>query len=383
LSDRGHTQGSSHLFGEAKQLFLQAAELDTTLVAALVRAGWAAMSDGSPAEAESLAHVADSRRDRLTVVAAAQLDQLLAETSGDKAAALRAARRMPEIPLDLAIRAIWTNRPSEAVAVLTDNEWYPGALRVAGLYGVEQYYWLFLAMGYHMLGEHEAELGVAVRAREQYPQSLFMLQVETRALAALGRIDELDGRLEEAIDFPDQEGWLPTSVMVFTAFELRAHGHLEASLGVAEKAIAWYETHPPDDPRDRERRSAMALAFYAAERWDDARALYEDLAIEFPDSVNYQGFLGTLAARRGDRDEALSISEGLVGLNDPYDFGRDTYWQACIAALLGEGEHERAMELLRGSFADGRKFNLQLHLDLDLEALFDDPAFQAFLEPKG
>jgi tetratricopeptide (TPR) repeat protein len=238
-------------------------------------------------------------------------------------------------------------------------------------------------MGYHMLGEHEAELGVAVRAREQYPQSLFMLQVETRALAALGRIDELDGRLEEAIDFPDQEGWLPTSVMVFTAFELRAHGHLEASLDVAEKAIAWYETHPPDDPRDRERRSAMALAFYAAERWDDARALYEDLAIEFPDSVNYQGFLGTLAARRGDRDEALSISEGLVGLNDPYDFGRDTYWQACIAALLGEGEHERAMELLRGSFADGRKFNLQLHLDLDLEALFDDPGFQAFLEPKG
>ena len=45
-----------------------------------------------------------------------------------------------------------------------------------------------------------------------------------------------------------------------------------------------------------------------AERWEDARVLYHDLAAEFPDNVNFQGFLGTIAARSADRDEALRIS---------------------------------------------------------------------------
>ncbi len=85
-------------------------------------------------------------------------------------------------------------------------------------------------------------------------------------------------------------------------------------------------------------------------------------------------------ARRGDRDEALRISARLAGLNDPYDFGRDTYWQACIAALLEE--RELAMELLRESFDEGRKFNLQVHLDMDLQPLWDYAPFEEFVAPK-
>ena len=313
-------------------------------------------------------------------VTEAQLDILLAEARGDMAAALRAARKTPQLPMDVASRALWVNRPWEAIEILTENEWYPGMLRSAGLYGVEQDYWEFLARGYHMLAQHEAELETTGRARKLYPRSLKLLYYQVRALAAMGGIEELHELLDEATGLPPEDFWLPGLVMSDAAYELRAHGHREMVLPFAERAVAWYERHPPADPRDRTRRILEALAYYGAERWEDARALYHDLAAEFPDNVNFQGFLGALAARRGDRDEALRISERLAGLNDPYDFGRDSYWQACIAALLGE--RERAIELLRASFAAGRRFTLQVHRDVDLEPLWGYAPFEEFVAPK-
>jgi len=71
-----------------------------------------------------------------------------------------------------------------------------------------------------------------------------------------------------------------------------------------------------------------------------------------------QGYLGLLAARHGDREEALRISERLDGMADPYDFGREEYLQACIAAQLSD--LDRAMTLLR-----------------------DYPPFQEFIKPRG
>jgi hypothetical protein len=63
------------------------------------------------------------------------------------------------------------------------------------------------------------------------------------------------------------------------------------------------------------------------------------------------------------------------------DFGRESYWQACIAALLGE--KERAMTLLHDAYTQGRAFTIWLHRDMDLEPLRDYPPFQELLRPKG
>ena len=387
IYNRGFTPDGGHYFEQAQQLFLQAFALDSTLAAALVRAAASAWIAGVPREADSLINVADAHREYLTPFAEARLDLMLASLSGDRAAALRAARKMPETPLDPAIRAVDLNHPREAVEVLTSAEYYPDAVRSVGLYGVDQMYWRFLTLGYHMLGEHEAELEAALQGREHYPNQLLALDVEVQALAALGRVDEVKDRLDESVEMPSQ-AWLaffpnidPALVATNAVFELRAHGNHAASLEVAERALSWLRSHPAEESGARLHGERLALVYYGAERWDDARSLYEKLANEYPDDVNYQGFLGTLAARRGDREEALRISEGLVGLNDPYDFGRDTYWQACIAAILGE--RERATELLRASFAQGRAHGIQLHRDPDLESLFDYPPFQEFLKPKG
>ena len=153
------------------------------------------------------------------------------------------------------------------------------------------------------------------------------------------------------------------------------------TIEAAERASAWYQARAAQDGASSPYRFPLAWAYYLNEQWEAAQALFEELANEFPGNVNYQGYLGVLAARRGDRNKAQQISERLEGLADPYDFGRDTYWQACIASLLGE--QDRAMVLLRDAYAQGREFTLGLHLDMDLEPLHGYPPFEDFLRPKG
>jgi tetratricopeptide (TPR) repeat protein len=170
-------------------------------------------------------------------------------------------------------------------------------------------------------------------------------------------------------------------IMRVAALELRAHGHKEESLAVAQRAMDWYRALPPEESAARGVRFALGITYVVGEHWDRALPLFEALVAENPDEVDHQGVLGVLAARRDDREEALRRSESLVGLANPYDHGREQYWQACIAAQLGD--IERAMILLRESYARGRPFDVGLHIDPWLEPLHEYPPFQEFLAPKG
>jgi tetratricopeptide (TPR) repeat protein len=208
-----------------------------------------------------------------------------------------------------------------------------------------------------------------------------MLLSELRALAALGRLEAVDRGLDESLLLPQEEMISAVTIMIQVAGELGAHGYREASLHAADRAVRWFETRPPSEQATDRFKTGLSQALYRAERWEQARMLAEELARANPADANAQGFLGVLAARLGRRDEALSVSEHLEGMADPYDFGRDVYWQACIASLLGE--RERAMVLLREAYARGRVFSILLHTDMDLEPLRDYPPFQEFLKPKG
>jgi hypothetical protein len=108
--------------------------------------------------------------------------------------------------------------------------------------------------------------------------------------------------------------------------------------------------------------------------------VFRSLAAGSPNDVNYMGFLGVLAARMGQPDTAAAISDSLTGHARPGDFGRDLYWQACIAAQLGE--RGRAMELLREAFARGRAFTVLLHRDMDLEPLREFPPYLQFVRSR-
>ncbi|MCK5597779.1 MAG: hypothetical protein KAJ04_10050, partial [Candidatus Eisenbacteria sp.] len=119
---------------------------------------------------------------------------------------------------------------------------------------------------------------------------------------------------------------------------------------------------------------------FRAERWEEARALYEEFALTDPDNIDNQGYLGVLAARMGDRERALDIKRAMLARDVPYEFGFDTYWATCIASQLGE--REEAMDLLRLAFTEGAYLGAHVHQDPDLEPLWDYPPFQRFLEPR-
>ncbi|UCC74138.1 MAG: hypothetical protein JSV86_06145, partial [Gemmatimonadota bacterium] len=381
-----YAEGAEHFFRrdyrEALQHFYQAAALDSTYVVPLSHAVVAHMNLGEYAQAESLANVVNRSREQLSPAMRSLQDWHDAMLRGDWAGTLRAARQAAELApawavahYAVALSALRVNRPREAVEVLERIDPERGAMR-----GWVPY-WSVLTAAHHVLGDHRRELEMARRGRRQYPDLLSTLSYEVEALAALGRVAELSERLDESFTLPPQSGWTPAGVMRRAAIELRAHGHPEAAREVLERAIAWYRARPSDEAATRGRRYGLARALYLAEQWGEAQSLFEGLAAERPESLNYKGYLGVLAARRGEREGALRIEAQLRRLDRPYLFGDHTYWRACIAALLGE--RERALSLLRDAFAQGVSYGAYLHAEYDLEPLRDHQPFQELLRPKG
>ena len=117
------------------------------------------------------------------------------------------------------------------------------------------------------------------------------------------------------------------------------------------------------------------------EHWQEARETFKELAGESPQNIDFQGYLGALAVRLGDRPAAERIAEALRALDGRYRFGLQTYCRARIASLLGE--KEKAVALLREAFAQGYRFSISVHRDIDYEPLRDYPPYQELIRPKG
>lgn len=354
---------------EARTFFSRAVALDSSFLDPRFYLVFVHLNLGEWEAADSTAQLLVPHRPRMTVYQRSTLDWQLAYLRGDRIAALEAARARGG--LDVGVEALKANHPREAVAALS------GADSLSNWY----FHWLTLMEAYHVVGDYARELNEAQRAREVYPDRVRMLDAEVRALAALGRVDEVKQRIDESLLLPPDMGWWPGDVMMAAAAELRAHGFRTASFEIAERAIEWYRSRPQADAAGGRHRYALANAYYQRERWDDARLLFEELASEAPTDVNLRGFLGVLAARRGDVEAARRLSDGLTGTAARGDFGRDIYWQACIASLLGEPE--RAIVLLRDAYARGRAFTVFLHRDMDLEPLRGYPPYEQFMEARG
>ena len=107
----------------------------------------------------------------------------------------------------------------------------------------------------------------------------------------------------------------PGDVMLEAAEELRAHGHPEAGQEILERAIRCYQDRSSEQAGTEAYPLGLAEALYLSGRWKEARTLIESLASEKPDKIAFQGYLGALAARRGDSKEALRISTALERLD--------------------------------------------------------------------
>jgi tetratricopeptide (TPR) repeat protein len=333
------------------------------------------------AKAESLLAPLVESRGRLSRYERCRLDFVLgAGLRGNLSAGYDAARCMTQAApgsedagREVALFTLRVNRPREAIGLLRQLDPDRGLMKQWPVY------WAYLAGAYHLLGDYAGELEVARQGRQRAPEDLDILAAEAIALAALGRVDEVDAVIAAMRSVPSRD--MLGRFLTLVGTELRIHGHPAAAREVVDESIVWYRSRPLDT---EELRAGLADALYRAERWDEALPLYRELAEQSPQNPTYLGGLGKLAARRGDREEALRISEELrQSVVVDVGGGGATAQRAGIAALLGD--RDEAVTLLRQalgvtySFADA----YPPHRDVDLEPLYDYPPFQELMRPKG
>jgi tetratricopeptide (TPR) repeat protein len=271
--------------------------------------------------------------------------------------------------------AIWVNHPQEAIKSLETIpvDWIP-------LGGPRAWASLFLAHAYHLVGDFAGQLRIAKERSVLFPDVLDLNGEHAMALAALGRLDGIDRVIDSclAIQARARSG-TPASVMVDVAHELRVHGYREKAVAVGERAISWLGSTSPEE--QKKSRFQLGQVYYLMGKWQEAARIFSELARESAQDINYQGYLGALAVRQGDRAGAERIAESLRALDGRYRFGQHTYCRARIASLLGE--KDEAVALLRDAFAQGYRFSISVHRDPDFEPLRDYPPYQELLRPKG
>jgi len=384
----GITLHTKRDYRAAKQEFLQAAASDSAFYAPVIFAALEHFNlalDNSDlhgfATSDSLVNLVAAHREQLSPLEVAILDWLRARLVGDQSAGLVISRRFAQLaPGTLweyqgAYDALLVNRPAEAVTILARMDPDRGPLRGW------MYYWSVLSVAHHLLGEHRRELRIAQRARERYGATLDVLALEMGALAALGRVRELEVRVGEA-EMARPAVWAtPAVVLMKVGQELQAHGYPDASVRLLNRVLTWYRGRLREERASQISRAEYGEILYSAGQWQAARKIFEELAAE-NSSAFYHGFLGLLAARQGDSAKAQEISKSLAAVKTPYLFGQVTYVRARIASLLGQ--RPQAVALLRQAFADGLQYGMHsLHFDPDLVPLRGYPPFEELLRPKG
>jgi Flp pilus assembly protein TadD len=131
------------------------------------------------------------------------------------------------------------------------------------------------------------------------------------------------------------------------------------------------------------------MALYAAERWEEARAVYAALYRGDSTNIEFLGGLGVSEARLGHRAEAEALAGRLATRNPPWSGGRSPFWRARIAAVLGD--RDGAVTALREAIAQGISCALRrssgtiedCHLVIDFESLRGYAPFVELMRPKG
>jgi tetratricopeptide (TPR) repeat protein len=195
---------------------------------------------GKPIEADSICRLIESRYDELSKEQQLKNDQRCAFVRGDHWTALQKSRQLlefrPNEVYQLGLHANWLNRPHEAIEALSrydphlsglDWDWYHMVL-------------VQLGMSHHLLGDHEEQLAIAREGRRDFPESVPLARAEVTALAALGRLDELETAMAEWLSLRPPAAD-PYPVFYSVVAELDAHGFPEAAREIWARVIQWYE----------------------------------------------------------------------------------------------------------------------------------------------
>ena len=368
-------------YDSAAKAFERAYALDTTYLRSLMLASAAQANTDQSAHADSLLRIIQVRKDELSPYDRYRLEFLEAGRRGDEAGQLAALRSaVALVPYGTARYALVgqllaANRPREALAHLGDLHAH---LPLAGAWS---FFWQVETRALHVLGEHARELVAARSARDSVAGQLFGMAYEGRALAALGRVDDLMSLVDEIVVASEQPGLTPPDALLALAQEARAHGHREASLAIAARGLAWLDAQPHALRTSVAGRVRRGDFLYLHGDWEQARTTFAALAADSMDVVEALGYQGTTAAHLGDGDRARAFAERLAALPSARSSPDATAWRARIAAVLGQ--RDEAVRLLRQAFTEGLGYGIWLHCDPDFESLHGFTPFDEVLRPAG
>jgi tetratricopeptide (TPR) repeat protein len=272
-------------------------------------------------------------------------------------------------------QALFCNQPRAAVEALERLDpgrgWIPSWTP----------HWRRLTEAYHMLREHDRELEAARRGREHHPEAISAVSYEARAHAAIGNVVAVHRCIDEACAFPADRFADAGDVMMDAARELRAHGHVTEGMALVERAIAWFLDQRQAGGREARHLRALARAYYENERWDDAKAVLSDIAAESSEDLDTMALGAAISARLGDEAAARSAAAAMQAMKGRFRFGAQFVCSARVLAVLGDVEP--AIAALRGAFARGYCYGIELHTDVDLALLGAHASYGELLRPKG
>jgi tetratricopeptide (TPR) repeat protein len=359
--------------------YREAARLDTAWVEAAARAAWGERAYlGDTTQLQRLAtRPGLLPGDRETV--ALILNYLSGGSSeqGFELAQRRAVVNPERWSGAITVSAVATGRANTAVAV---SGYADSAVHMPGGELLKVYAWRGYAL--HELGRYHEELQLARDLAQRFAggAQLEARTLEAMALAALGEVDSLQRRLAEWAAIPeDMQDWAGTRALI-AGEELMAHGREREGRRVLETTLPFYR-------RVREREGYTSApeidVLEATNRLEEARRLALAALPRMrsrDDSLEFLAALGRIAARQGERSEALRYDQLLATTQ-----GGSPLARAAIASHLGDWEG--AVRLLEEARAGGSGYwvasSWNIHRDPNFAPLRTYPPFQRFLKPRG
>ncbi|MDX1395601.1 MAG: BTAD domain-containing putative transcriptional regulator [Gemmatimonadota bacterium] len=361
----------------ALDLLRSAGARDSSFTAPLIWAAHVGMQSARPRVADSVLAALAPRRNSLRAWDRAMMDFFEARLRGTWEDVRVAASRVVDIApgsewlLQLAAANLDVNRPAETLRIHDMIDPTLGWLREW------PYHWKLRADAQHRLGRYEEQLEDVAVWREALPGAA--LSAEIGALAGLGRLELLAARLESGMRGLDV--WSRAGLLVSAASELDAHGQPAEAEELRERAFHTLGTLAPEELKARPGVHARILL--GTGRWTEARAAYLSTTSELGVSEETrQSRLGQIAARLGEREEALRRSAWLAGRGEgPSTRGWYSMERAFIHALLGE--RETAFQLIERAIAEGHGFYPWLHVAPPFESMRGWGPFDELMRPKG
>ena len=243
---------------DALPRLIEVARLDTTFTLALYWLGVAYADHGQWKSADSVVQVLAARRDRLSPVEQELLASIDAYAHSDSKRDLVASRRLLERDSTytnaggVAMDALNTNQPQEALAVLQQNQEARADATLERPTKLPQGHWNKMAIADHALSRFQAELAVATAGRSRLgnQNQSWLFDRQVRALAALGDTSRLRQKVDSFVAIWNpakrqkgrayQAATDPAQLYKVAALELSAHGWRREAADYVDKGLAWH-----------------------------------------------------------------------------------------------------------------------------------------------